>query len=606
MRVRDVLIALLFVGARAFELPPPPMDHQVDKQARSLFAQRFKMKTATAADLYRDIENHRIMRIILDADGRDGVIEEESHQLRRIQIHPSFVSRFVDMSLQNHVDLVFLPDTIHWGWVIARSVLIAPLFAIGWMLFSAARRVATRIRVNPTATTLTSSSVENRLFNTTFADWAGSPEVLMECREIVSFLRDRKAYEALGAKIPRGILMEGPPGTGKTLLAKAMANEAHASFIMMSGSEFVELFVGMGASRVRQVFDEARKHNPCILFLDEIDAIGKRRASSVASNGGGGNDEREQTLNQLLTEMDGFLENTGLIVLAATNRRDVLDPALLRPGRFDRILHIPLPDRASRRQILATHARNKPLNVSESVWGKLAYQTEGYSGAELCNLLNEAALLSARENATMITENALWRASEKLLMGIRKEEDGRDANTRRRVALHEAGHTVICLCFPEYFQLQKVSIQETYQGAGGYTIYHVDPEMMNLGTRDFLKKQLSVLLGGRAAEQLFYGEDHVSTGASEDLRQAHLLSHKMIRQFGMGSSFFPSYEISPLSDQVLALSDHESMMLIQEAYRETLALVTRHQALLSIITDHLLNDRELSEDQVHGLWQLSL
>lgn len=435
--------------------------------------------------------------------------------------------------------------------------------------------------------------------NITFDDWAGSPEVLRECREVVSFLHHTEDYAAMGASLPKGILLEGPPGTGKTLLAKAIATEGNTSFISMAGSEFVQMFAGLGALRVRQLFEEARRLRPCILFLDEIDAVGRKRSTSVSL--GGGNEEREQTLNQLLSEMDGFADNQGLIVIAATNRRDVLDDALLRPGRFDRLIHVPLPDRPSRLKILATHAQNKPLDMSSSEWDSISEQTDGFSGADLKNLLNEAAIMSVRQNLSSISFAAVGEAIEKLLVGIRKDIDTRSEATRMRIALHEAGHALLCQCFPEYFVLQKVSIQETYHGAGGYTLYTPLTDTTSLPTRDVLKKRLGILLGGRAAESLVYGDDHVSSGASEDLRQANDLCRHMIGICGLGQdleNIVHHPEDHRASESLVTAIDAEVQTLVQEAYQKTLRVLRLNSHLLHDMARQLLAQRILLGDDL--------
>jgi len=443
-------------------------------------------------------------------------------------------------------------------------------------------------------------------------DWAGSPEVLRECTEIVSYLQDRRRYQNMGAKIPKGILLEGPPGTGKTLLAKAIATEANANFISMSGSEFVEMFVGLGASRVRQLFKDARKKKPTIIFIDEIDAVGRQRGTGINM----GNDEREQTLNQLLAEMDGFRENDEIIVMAATNRRDVLDAALLRPGRFDRLVNVPLPDYPSRVKILEVHARFKNLNRTEVQLDALAEQTAGYSGAQLQNVLNEAALLAVRNNETVISRTSVMQAVEKLMVGIQKEVDTRTLETKRLVAVHEAGHAVMALLFPEYFQFVKVTIQNTYSGAGGYTVFLDKPEMVENGlyTKDYMKKRLRVLLGGRAAESLLYGDEFVTVGAREDLRQAAMLSRKMITQYGMGEQLenycnphdndetpFVGRTLGSshsISDELASTIDKEAQFLVKEAYHETRKILKEKEESMNTLIQGLLAKTTLYPEDV--------
>jgi cell division protease FtsH len=411
------------------------------------------------------------------------------------------------------------------------------------------------------------------IMNVTFA---GYDDVIEECADI--FKNNRTAYAAVGAKIPKGILLEGPPGNGKTYLAKYIAQKTNYSFISVSGSEFVNLFVGMGASNVRKLFDSARANTPCIIFIDEIDSIGKRRISSPQFS----NDEKDQTLNQILTEMDGFKDTEGIFVMAATNRKELLDPALLRPGRFDRIIRLPLPDIISRRAILGEHAKIKRLEPTVDL-SFIAEMTDGFSGAQLKNLLNEAAIFAARVGNTTITPQNIMDAIEKSTVGLIRKKDSRSRETRERVAIHELGHAFLCSYFSHYFDLKKVSIQSTYEGAGGYTLFQERRENGEgnddgkLATKDFLKKRLIVAMGGKAAENIVYGNDFISIGATQDLKQANGIARQMIEQFGMGELLQPFYRegIDPntgmgmdYSDRTKTLSDRESLLLVTEALCE--------------------------------------
>jgi cell division protease FtsH len=433
--------------------------------------------------------------------------------------------------------------------------------------------------------------------NVTLNNWGGSKEVLEECTEIVSYLKNNTIYKNVGAEIPKGILLEGSPGTGKTLLARAIANEASASFIAVSGSEFVEMFVGVGAQRIRKLFDEARKNKPCIIFIDEIDAIGRQRGQ----NGFFSNDEREQTLNQLLTEMDGFVKNDDVIVIAATNRRDILDNALLRPGRFDRIITIPLPDARSRKDILNVYLKNKKLESSINL-DAIADLTIGFSGAQLKNLINEACINAARTGRTMINEKNIIDALEKISIGIVKKIDDRTLDIKRRVAIHEIGHALMALTFNSYFNLQKVSIQSTYSGAGGYTIFTDKPDISEGGlyTKDLLKKRLIIALGGKAAEAVFYGDDYISAGASQDLNQANQLALNMIEKFGMGNklqNFYKQNENlgSPkYSDDTRNSIDQEVALLVDDAYLEAIKIITDKKDKLNFVINELINKINLS------------
>merc|ERR1719484_344729 len=356
--------------------------------------------------------------------------------------------------------------------------------------------------------------------------------------EVVDFLKNPAKYSALGAKIPRGAIMEGPPGTGKTLLARAVAGEAGVPFISASGSEFVEMFVGVGASRIRNLFTEAKKNAPCIVFIDEIDAVGRQRAGGGGNQGfGGGNDEREQTLNQILTEMDGFEGNSGVIVLAATNRGDVLDNALLRPGRFDRRVPIPLPDKQGRLDILKVHARGKPL-APEVDLAEIANRTIGFSGASLQNLTNEAAINAARQDKEIIGYDEFDTALDRLTVGLSKTTGTSNVSRQKLVAYHEAGHATMAAWLTDYDAVTKVTIIPRSNGAGGFTLFTPSEDRMESGlySKKYLKGQLAVALGGRVAEELVYGKEEITTGASNDLQQVRNIARRMVAQWGFANA----------------------------------------------------------------------
>jgi cell division protease FtsH len=439
--------------------------------------------------------------------------------------------------------------------------------------------------------------------NVTLDGWAGSPEVIEECKEVISYIENKEKYRQIGADMPKGILLEGPPGTGKTLLAKAIASETNSTFISMSGSEFVELFVGMGAARVRELFDNARDNTPCIIFIDEIDAVARQRGAGINM----ANDEREQTLNQLLYEMDGFNNNDDIVVMAATNRKDVLDQAILRPGRFDRIITVSLPDKDSREKILTFYLKNKNLEKPFDI-SSIAELTDGFSGAQLKNLINEAAILSARNNFTVIQERFVFDAFEKLIVGLIRTNATIAPSTKLRVAIHESGHSLLALQFSNYFDFQKASIQPTYNGAGGYTIFTEKSEFKNgLYTKDMLKKRLIVAMGGKAAESIYYGNDFVSLGAIQDLKQANSLAKRMIGNFGMGDRLevFFNEDIGDDSNPFLGRSlamgdkysqytrlimDRESLDLVKEAYSTAKDILEKNRDKLIEFSELLQNN----------------
>ena len=367
--------------------------------------------------------------------------------------------------------------------------------------------------------------------NVRFEDVAGINLAKQELQEVVTFLKQPEAFIRLGAKIPRGVLLVGPPGTGKTLLARAIAGEAGVPFFSMAASEFVELFVGVGASRVRDLFRKAKEKAPCIVFIDEIDAVGRQRGAGI----GGGNDEREQTLNQLLTEMDGFAENSGVILLAATNRADVLDTALMRPGRFDRRINVGLPDRKGRLDILSVHARSRPLaeTVDLEDWAR---RTPGFSGADLANLLNEAAILTARQRSQAIEDSHLEMALERITMGL-TAAPLQDSAKKRLIAYHEVGHALVAALLPDADRVDKVTLLPRSGGVGGFTRLWPDEEVLDSGliTRASLMARLIVALGGRAAEQVVFGREEVTQGASGDLQMVAQLAREMVTRFGFSS-----------------------------------------------------------------------
>ena len=440
-----------------------------------------------------------------------------------------------------------------------------------------------------------------------FTDVAGADEEKEELKEVVDFLKNPKKFTELGAKIPRGVLLVGPPGTGKTLLAKAVAGEANVPFFSISGSDFVEMYVGVGASRVRDLFETAKKTAPAIVFIDEIDAVGRHRGAGL----GGGHDEREQTLNQLLVEMDGFAENDGIIVIAATNRPDILDPALLRPGRFDRQVTVNYPDIRGREEILKVHARNKPLekNVDLSV---IAKTTAGFTGADLANLLNEAALLAARKSKHLIGMKELEEAMVKVIVGPHKKSKVISDKSKKLTAYHEAGHAVASFFLPGHDEVHQISIIPAGR-AGGYTLYlpKEDRDYMSKGD---MENELVSLLGGRVAEKLTL--DDISTGASNDIQRATDIARSMVTKYGMSEALGPivygenQEEVflgmsmthsRNYSETVAAEIDAEVRAVIERAYRRTEKILSENMEKLTFIAEYLITHELMDEDQFRAV-----
>lgn len=442
-----------------------------------------------------------------------------------------------------------------------------------------------------------------------FSDVAGEDEAKAELTEVVDFLKNPGRYNAIGAKIPKGVLLVGPPGTGKTLLAKAVAGEANVPFFSISGSDFVEMFVGVGASRVRDLFAQAKKSAPCIVFIDEIDAVGRQRGSGL----GGGHDEREQTLNQLLVEMDGFGANEGIITIAATNRPDILDPALLRPGRFDRRVVVGRPDLAGRVAILKVHAKNKPL-AEDIDLETIAKKIPGFTGADIANLLNEAALLAARENRQIISMKDMEEASEKVCYGPERRSHKVSELERRITAYHESGHAIMATLLKDADPVHKVTIIPRGQ-AGGYTMM-LPQEEKSFITKSHLLAKLRVALGGRCAEQIIFNE--ISSGASGDLQQVTSILRKMIMEWGMserlGPMIFGEHQEQIFlgkqlgsernyGETVATIIDEEMHKYLDEAYQDTMKMLTEHMEVLEAMAQALLQVETIDRKQVENLFK---
>tara|TARA_B100001027_G_scaffold198476_1_gene156603 strand:- start:411 stop:2411 length:2001 start_codon:yes stop_codon:yes gene_type:complete len=473
------------------------------------------------------------------------------------------------------------------------------------------------------------SQVNTEEINVTFNDVAGCDESKYELEEVVDFLKNPERYVDAGATIPKGVLLEGPPGTGKTLLARAVAGEAGVPFFSASGSQFIEMFVGVGASRVRELFDKANKAAPAVIFIDEIDAVGRQRGTGLA----GGNDEREQTLNQILTNMDGFTKSTGIIVLAATNRADILDGALTRPGRFDRKIVVGLPDKEGREKIIKVHFRDKKVENKTDL-KNIATLTTGFSGADIANLANEAAILSVRYNETFITEKCLYDAYEKITIGLPVLKENRNKETIELVAYHEIGHAMLVALFKDMFNLQKITINSNKNGAGGYTLFTPKETYNNFPTKKFMLANMIIAMGGRAAEVIIYGGSSVSnnkdsdeftynsklvfpdisnldvtTGASNDLKQANSIARNYVNLFGMGKEIgvfdltdnsqpFLGRDLATNSNKLSEYSkkeiDIEISKLVNYAHEMAINILMKNSDTLRLVTKDLIINRTIT------------
>lgn len=451
--------------------------------------------------------------------------------------------------------------------------------------------------------------MDDKMTQVTFKDVAGVDEAKQELEEVVEFLRDPQKFQRLGGKIPRGLLLVGPPGTGKTLLARAIAGEANVPFFTISGSDFVEMFVGVGASRVRDLFEQGKKNAPCIIFIDEIDAVGRHRGAGL----GGGNDEREQTLNQLLVEMDGFEANDGVILIAATNRPDVLDPALLRPGRFDRQVVVPNPDVLGREKILAVHARNIPLaqDVDLKV---IARGTPGFSGADLANLVNESALLAARRNRRTVSMAELEEAKDKVMMGSERRSMVMTEEEKRLTAYHESGHAVVAFHTPASDPIHKATIIPRGR-ALGMVMRLPEGDRISM-SRERLYADLAVAMGGRIAEKMIFGPNKITTGASSDISMATQMARRMVTEWGMSEKLGPitygenTQEVflghsvaqhKNVSESTAQIIDEEIKRIVDEAYQKAHRLLTKHRDHLELLAKTLLEFETLTGEEIHEL-----
>jgi cell division protease FtsH len=508
-------------------------------------------------------------------------------------------------SLAKQSNLTIKPEASTPGWILFLTSLV-PFILMTWLIFFLMNRTRGGGQMM-SAGKSTAKLYKEDNHKVTFSDVAGADEEKQELVEIVDFLKDPGKFSVLGARIPKGVLLEGPPGTGKTLLARAVAGEAGVPFYSISGSDFVEIFVGIGASRVRNLFEQAKKTPPCIIFIDEIDAVGRQRGAGL----GGGNDEREQTLNQLLVEMDGFAADEGIIIIAATNRPDILDPALMRPGRFDRQIVVGRPDLRGREAILRVHARNKPLSRKIEL-KTVAKLTPGFSGADLENLLNEAALVAARANKVVIDMEDIDEAVERVIAGVAKKSRVISKKEQNIVAYHESGHTIIGLALNGADEVHKVTIIPRGQ-AGGYTI-SLPKEDRHLITRSELLEKIAGLLGGRSAEEIIFGE--VSTGASNDFQKATGIARRMVTEWGMSEKLGPlqfgNSSGQPFlgmmqgeqtnSDRIAYEIDTEVQQIIKKQYARCKQLLMEHKDKLELMAQTLLKVETLEAGQIRALY----
>ena len=567
-------------------------------------------RTMRYSDFVEAVQGNEVSRVLISPDrGTAQVVENDG---RRAVVNLAPDKDLLKLLTDHNVDIAVQPSREPAAWQQALGSLIFPLLLLGGLFFLLRR--AQGGGGNP-AMSFGKSKARLQMepqTQVTFGDVAGIEGAKLELTEVVDFLKNPDRFTAVGAKIPKGVLLVGPPGTGKTLLAKAVAGEAGVPFFSISGSEFVEMFVGVGASRVRDLFEQAKKSAPCIVFIDEIDAVGRQRGAGL----GGGNDEREQTLNQLLTEMDGFEGNTGIIIVAATNRPDVLDQALMRPGRFDRQVVVDRPDYSGRLQILEVHARGKTLAKDVDL-DKVARRTPGFTGADLANLLNEAAILAARRQLTEVAMDEVNDAIERVMAGPEKKDRVMSEKRKRLVAYHEGGHALVGALMPDYDPVQKISIIPRGQ-AGGLTFFTPSEERMESGlySRSYLQNQMAVALGGRVAEEIVYGEDEVTTGASNDLQQVARVARQMVTRFGMSDRLGPvalgrsqggmflGRDIAAerdFSEDTAAAIDEEVSLLVAEAYKRATEVLKNNRAVLDELADMLVEKETVDAEDLQEL-----
>jgi cell division protease FtsH len=568
-------------------------------------------KTIKYSEFIAKVDKGQVRRVQLSADRTFAIVNSEDASRELVYLPPSD-NELVNTLTNKNVDIVvFTPNSDNIWFRSLGTLLFPALLFIGLFL------LLRRAQGGPGNQAMNFGKSKARVqmepqTQVTFGDVAGIDRAKLELTEVVDFLKNADRFTAVGAKIPKGVLLVGPPGTGKTLLAKAVAGEAGVPFFSISGSEFVEMFVGVGASRVRDLFEQAKAQAPCIVFIDEIDAVGRQRGAGL----GGGNDEREQTLNQLLTEMDGFEGNTGIIIVAATNRPDVLDAALLRPGRFDRQVVVDRPDYAGRLEILNVHARGKTLSKDVDL-ERISRRTPGFTGADLSNLLNEAAILAARRNLTEVSMDEINDAIDRVLAGPEKKDRVMSEKRKQLVAYHEAGHALVGALMPDYDPVQKISIIPRGR-AGGLTWFTPSEDRMESGlySRSYLHNQMAVALGGRVAEEIIFGEEEVTTGASNDLQQVARVARQMITRFGMSDRLGPialgRQQGNPFlgrdlaserdfSEETASVVDEEVSQLVANAYRRAKKVLNDNRSVLDKLAVMLVEKETVDSEELQQL-----
>jgi cell division protease FtsH len=567
-------------------------------------------ETWTTSEFYNAVEGRKIEKVRISADRTIATFRQGEKNI--VVNLLSDDTKLIDTLVKNGVDIAVLPQNDDGFWFKALSSLFFPILLLVGLFF-----LLRRAQSGPGSQAMNFGKSKARVqmepqTQVTFNDVAGIDQAKLELSEVVDFLKNADRFTAVGAKIPKGVLLVGPPGTGKTLLARAVAGEAGVPFFSISGSEFVEMFVGVGASRVRDLFEQAKTNAPCIVFIDEIDAVGRQRGAGL----GGGNDEREQTLNQLLTEMDGFEGNTGIIIIAATNRPDVLDAALLRPGRFDRQVVVDRPDFAGRLEILNVHARGKTLAKDVDL-ERIARRTPGFTGADLSNLLNEAAILAARRNLTEISMDEVNDAIDRVLAGPEKKDRVMSEKRKTLVAYHEAGHALVGALMPDYDPVQKISIIPRGR-AGGLTWFTPSEDRMDSGlySRSYLQNQMAVALGGRIAEEIIFGEDEATTGAANDLQQVTRVARQMVTRFGMSErlgpvalgrqqgNIFLGRDIAAerdYSDETAAAIDDEVRNLVEQAERRCREVLLNNRHVLDRLAAMLVEKETVDAEELQEL-----